>query len=96
MDDEIQYQYAALQAGIEKMRGVTNTLSQKIDELKNQTGNLLQSWDAQASQTYNTKANNINSAFIAMNETLNRVTTGVDTGQQHMRQLDGKLAATFE
>ncbi|MFI0467234.1 WXG100 family type VII secretion target [Saccharopolyspora sp. 5N102] len=96
MDDEIQYQYAALQAGIDKMRDVTNTLSQKIDDLKNQTGNLLQSWDAQASQTYHTKANNINAAFTAMNDTLNRVTTRVDTGQQNMRQLDGKLASSFE
>ncbi|MEV0057811.1 WXG100 family type VII secretion target [Saccharopolyspora sp. NPDC050389] len=96
MDDEIQYQYTALGAGVEKMRGATKALAQKIDDLKNQTGNLLQSWDAQASQTYNTKANNINAAFTAMNDTLDRVSTAVDTGHQNMRQMDGKLASSFE
>lgn len=96
MDDEIKYQYAVLMTGVDKMRGATNALSQTIDELKNQTGNLLQSWDAQASQTYTTKANNINTAFTAMNETLNRVTTAVETGHQNMRLTDGKLATAFE
>ncbi|WP_165968328.1 WXG100 family type VII secretion target [Saccharopolyspora elongata] len=96
MDDEIQYQYAALRAGVDKMRGATKALSQKIDDLKNQTGNLLQSWDAQASQTYQTKAGNISAAFTAMNETLNGVTSAVDTGQDNMRQIDGKLASSFD
>ena len=52
MADQIQYQYSALEEGINAMKQTTDQLHQLTDELRQQTQGVLQSWNAAASQSY--------------------------------------------
>ncbi|MER7010306.1 WXG100 family type VII secretion target [Saccharopolyspora sp. NPDC000359] len=95
MADEIQYQYAILQSGVDEMRNVTNRLQQGIEQMANQTKTLLSGWEAEAANAYNENANQIHQAFEGMNQILTDLTRAVDTGANDFKAKDGQLAAQF-
>lgn len=95
MADQIKYEYAALEQGVSDMRRVTNDLQQRIDELRQQTQGVRQSWDASAAQTYEQLSQNISKDFTAMNDMLNQLQQATQHGSQDMGDQDRQLAKSF-
>lgn len=96
MADQIQYQYSALEEGINAMKQTTDQLHQLTDELRQQTQGVLQSWNAAASQSYQQLSSQINNDFTSMNEMLGQLQQATHQGSQDMNDQDRQLAKSFE
>lgn len=96
MADQIRYEYGALEEGVAAMRRTTDQLQQLVDQLRQQTQGVRQSWDASAAQTYEQLSQKINQDFGNMNEMLGKLQQATQQGGQDMGDQDRKLAKSFD
>ena len=96
MADQIRYEYGALEEGVAAMRRTTDQLQQLVDQLRQQTQGVRQSWDASAAQTYEQLSQKINQDFGNMNEMLTKLQQATQQGGQDMGDQDKKLAKSFD
>jgi WXG100 family type VII secretion target len=96
MADQIRYEYGALEEGVAAMRRTTDQLQQLVDQLRQQTQGVRQSWDASAAQTYEQLSQKINQDFGNMNEMLGKLQQATQQGGQDMGDQDKKLAKSFD
>jgi WXG100 family type VII secretion target len=95
MNDEINYNYEALQQGVDEMQRVTAQIEQQVGDLQKQTKTAMESWEAAASETYHTLSNKISGDFTAINQMLSDVEKSIGSGADDMRQLDRSRAQAF-
>ncbi|GAB2649039.1 hypothetical protein GCM10027271_03310 [Saccharopolyspora gloriosae] len=96
MADEIQYQHAAIQQGIDDMKRVTQQIRSQVDGLRQQTQRSQEYWESSSAESYNVLSNDITKDFENINQMLEQLSMAVGQGQTDMHDMDAKAAKNFQ
>ncbi|GGI69275.1 hypothetical protein GCM10011581_02850 [Saccharopolyspora subtropica] len=95
MADQIQYRYAEIANSVADMQKASKSIEEEVNNLTNQTRQLLTTFDGQTRASYETLSGKIQADLSQMNTMLINIQSRLGISADDMNAEDARQAANF-